>query len=140
MTLNLTSKMIEDRDEVLNHNLACHKHYHGGVLRVSGRPGESGLAFVFGGDERKGAIEVKGGASVECGKKELSYWDLIEVQNFANRRPVLMEECDLQDIFDDIGMKIWDVGVLLEPIQGIPNVDEAKDILMHLHKRLDKEV
>lgn len=73
------------------------------------------------------------------GNREPSYRELVEDLNLTNRRLVLMLEDELQDIFDDIGGKIWDVCELLEPIKGIPNADKAKELLGHLYHLLEKE-
>jgi hypothetical protein len=71
--------------------------------------------------------------------KEFSFWELIEDQNLASRRLVLVLEEELQDILDDISRQIWNVYELLDPIKGIPNVDKAKELLAHLYQLLEKE-
>ena len=53
-------------DESFNRNLTYHKHYHSSMLRISGKPGKSGLAFVFGVDERQGVNEMMGGNDMIC--------------------------------------------------------------------------
>jgi len=72
-------------------------------------------------------------------RKEFSFWELVEDQNLATRRLVLILEEDLQDVFDDIADKLWDVNNLLEDIKGIPNVDRAKKLLDDLYIRFERE-
>ncbi|MFA6711532.1 MAG: hypothetical protein WCS33_02310 [Candidatus Caldatribacteriota bacterium] len=76
---------------------------------------------------------------MENARKKPSFWELVEDQNFATRKLVLILEEDLKDIFDDMADKLWDVNNLLEDLKGISNVDKAKKLLDDLYFRLERK-